>query len=382
MRRVNGIISKSRWQQDTVAFVVTAFRFADYGKSVSAGLLGRLIVVAASVRTSVSAAAKRMRRCPSGETVRKALHANLPASLAEQERRINDSLWQWIPKSFSKRPRTLAIDLHKRPYYGNRDQVPVRGGKKKKSSKWFWTWATVAVVEHGQRWTIAMTAVGPSDLLENVVERLLDYVEKAKIPAKMALLDREFYAGNVIAVLQDRGLSFLMPAIRRGNKQGPNGPTGTQRFFINGMTGFYEHTWKVRRNSNGREVTVRIACTSRAPNDRRVGPMVFAFGGLSARQLTWYRETYRRRFGIETSYRQLGESLALTTSKNLAVRMLLVAVALLLRNLWVWRNQQLTDTTVTLSVQLQQLALYFSNELGLILDFNATKPKCQPALNF
>ena len=44
---------------------------------------------------------------------------------------------------------------------------------------------------------------------------------------------------------------------------------------------------------------------------------------------------YRRRFGIETSYRLLGQSRAITTSRSPAIRLLYVGVALLLQDEWV-----------------------------------------------
>ena len=45
---------------------------------------------------------------------------------------------------------------------------------------------------------------------------------------------------------------------------------------------------------------------------------------------------YRRRFGIETSYRQLNEACIKTTTRNPILRLLFVGIALLLRNVWVW----------------------------------------------
>lgn len=263
MRQGNGTISRAQWQQDTAGAIVSIFRLSDFGRSVSAALLGRLLMMAACVGTSLSGAAGRSRRSPSAETVRKALLVNLPEDLAEMERRVNDGLLRWTPKAFFRRPRRLAIDLHQRPYYGRRKGVPVRGGKPKKGTKWFWTWATATVVEHGRRWTVAMTPVGPGDALEDVLARLLDHVERAKILVKMALVDREFYAARVIGVLQSRGVPFLMPAIRRGQLQGPKGPTGTQRFFQPGTAGFFEHSWTTRGKSNGQRVTVRIASVPR-----------------------------------------------------------------------------------------------------------------------
>src|SRR5471032_930325 len=129
MRQANVTISRAHWQQDTAASIVTTFQLTDFGRTVPALLLGKLIMMAACVGTSLSGAAHRTRRSPSGETVRKALLANLPEHLPNMERRINDSLRQLVPKAFFKRPRRLAIDLHLRPYYGQRQHVPVRGGK-------------------------------------------------------------------------------------------------------------------------------------------------------------------------------------------------------------------------------------------------------------
>lgn len=373
MRHAHGTISRTQWQQDIAASIVATFQLSDFGRSVSAALLGRLIIMAACIGTSLSGVTRRTRRSPSGETVRKALHANLSEHLPNMEQRINDSLRQLVPKAFFKRPRRLAIDLHLRPYYGQRQDVPVCGGKKKSGTKWFWTWATVAVVEHGQRWTVAMTQVTPTSALRDVLTRLLDYVKEAKICVKMVMIDREFYAADVIGVLQSRGVPFLMPAIRRGQLQGRNGPTGTQRFFEPNTVGFFEHTWTARGKSKGQRVTVRIACVRPKRGERRRRPMVFAFQGLSSQQLSWYREMYRRRFGIETSYRQLGEGLAQTTTKCTAWRMLLIAVALLMRNLWAWRNQCVRHGTVSLSLQLHPLNIQLSNELELILDFEIVK---------
>jgi hypothetical protein len=48
------------------------------------------------------------------------------------------------------------------------------------------------------------------------------------------------------------------------------------------------------------------------------------------------RETYRRRFGIETSYRQLNQSRSRTSTRDPLYRFLLVGLALFLRNLWQW----------------------------------------------
>ena len=48
------------------------------------------------------------------------------------------------------------------------------------------------------------------------------------------------------------------------------------------------------------------------------------------------RDLYRRRFGVESSYRQLGEARPRTSSRDGVVRLLWVAIGLIVRNAWVW----------------------------------------------
>lgn len=68
--------------------------------------------------------------------------------------------------------------------------------------------------------------------------------------------------------------------------------------------------------------------------------LLYATWGVRHRSLSWVRTTYRSRFGIETSYRQLHQARIRTSSRNPALRLLFVAVALILRNIWVWLHAE------------------------------------------
>src|SRR5207244_13407579 len=48
------------------------------------------------------------------------------------------------------------------------------------------------------------------------------------------------------------------------------------------------------------------------------------------------RQTYRQRFGIESSYRQLNQARIRTSSRSPLLRLLFVGLALVLRNVYVW----------------------------------------------
>jgi IS4 transposase len=64
-------------------------------------------------------------------------------------------------------------------------------------------------------------------------------------------------------------------------------------------------------------------------------------------------EAYRRRWGLETSYRTVGEILSKTTSPTFSVRLFYFLFAVALYNLWVLVNlllgpQHTTETTQTI----------------------------------
>ena len=51
------------------------------------------------------------------------------------------------------------------------------------------------------------------------------------------------------------------------------------------------------------------------------------------------RDLYRKRFGIESSYRQLGEGRPRTSCRDGVVRLLWVPLGLVVRNAWVWADR-------------------------------------------
>src|SRR5215475_15834548 len=64
--------------------------------------------------------------------------------------------------------------------------------------------------------------------------------------------------------------------------------------------------------------------------------------GLTHRPLPWSRATYRRRFGIASSYRQSHQARIRTSSRQPALRLLCMGVALVLRNVWVWLHAEVS----------------------------------------
>jgi hypothetical protein len=321
----------------------THLELQDHGPKCRAGLLLTLLFYAAARITSLSDACKRLRDAPSDEAARVALLATLPA-FAELERRLNHALAGGLPNALRKRPQRIAVDLVLIPYHGEPwdDPKEIVRSKPKSGTSHFHAYATAYVIRKGRRFTVALTHVTQGEPLEAVLQRLLRQAARAGVHPRLVLLDRGFYSVGVIRYLQAARYPFLMPAVARGRKPtDPRGPSGTQVFFTWTKSGWGTYTL---RNAQGRTATVSVCvkCRNYRGQWKRHGrqPLVYAFWGLDPPSFDWVKETYRKRFAIETTYRQLHQARIRTSTRNPVVRLLYMGVALVLRNVWVWLHLQ------------------------------------------
>jgi hypothetical protein len=311
----------------------------DHGPKCSASVLFAILCYAAARIGSIAAACAALRDAPTDQAIRDALLATLPEP-HELQRRINRALVGDLPQALRRRRQQLAIDLVLVPYHGQplEDESEVYRGQPKCGTSHFHAYATAYVVRKGQRSTVAMTFVHKGEAMDQVLQRLLRQAAKAGIKPRRLLLDRGFYSVAVIRYLQRARYPFLMPAVIRGRKADhPKGPSGTRVFQLRKRSGWGRHTV---RNAQKRSATVSICikCSNyrRQWNKRGRKTWVYAYGGLQPSSYRWVAETYRLRFGIESSYRQLHQARIRTCTRSPLLRMLYVGVALIMRNVWVW----------------------------------------------
>jgi hypothetical protein len=95
--------------------------------------------------------------------------------------------------------------------------------------------------------------------------------------------------------------------------------------------------------------------------------LVYATWGLSQRALHWIRPTYRSRFGIESSYRQSHQARIRTSSRQPALRLLVMAVALVWRHVWVWLHAEVMSQPRRGTRQLRPQSLRFARLLLWLL---------------
>lgn len=333
-------------QQQTIALLTHQLRPRDFSRRCTAVVLLSCLVLAAACQRSLAAVAALRPRCPCRETLRQALLATLP-DYQELLRRLPGLLRAALPRGLRRRrPRRrypLAIDLHGVPYY-KRGQAPpphVRKGRRLPGTSYSHQYATAALLRKGQYYTVALTPYAPDEDLAAVVRRLLQQAASNGFAPRYVLMDRSFWSTDVFRYLQRARYPFLIPVVARGKKPTtPGGPTGTQVFFHRCPSGRYPYRVA---NEQKQTAALTIVVQRRNHGGRRGkhGRYAWAWGLWRMRlsSLRWVRESYRRRFRIESSYRLLEAARGRTSSRAEGWRLWYVVVAVLLLNAWLqWRR--------------------------------------------
>ena len=129
------------------------------------------------------------------------------------------------------------------------------------------------------------------------------------------------------------------------------------RWIRRQAAGWYPHTLKNKK----RQVTIQVCVAYRTHKNRKDKKRVqqkLLFGAWKVSgNPTEIRERYRKRFGIESSYRQMRQAKIHTCTRKPHLRLVFVAIALVLRNLWVWLHATLLadGARETLTVRLERL---------------------------
>ena len=395
MRPHHPTLNRKQVHQSATRHLQNYVPMRDYKRKVSARTLWAVLLVAATGITSIHACCGRLEDIASEETIRKALIASIP-EFVELQRQLNRALAGRLPRTLRRRPQRLAIDLTLIPYHGEhfRDESEVYRSLAKQGTSHFHAYATAYVVLKGQRFTVALTAVTKGESMKDVLQRLLKQARSVGVKARLVLLDRGFYSVDVIRYLQAARQPFLMPAVIRGQKaDDPRGPSGTRLFAAKKKSGWFEYTIT---SSSKRTATVSIcvSCRNYRGQWKRHGrwALVYASWGVEGRSCMWVRETYRTRFGIESSYRQMNQARGRTTSRRPELRLLYVGLALLLRNEWVWLHFEVLSSPrrggrsinlerLRLRAMLHWLLQVIEETYGTIGETATERPLCSELLN-
>lgn len=331
-------VSSAEVHQWSLNWLLEAKLLKDHGWKCTAAVVWSLVLRAAAQMISLHAACRDLVNAPSEQALLNALEDGLPKTWPVLERRLNDALVNVPARSLRRRKWQIAIDWHLVPYYGepHRSRNELYYGKPRQGTSKFHAYATACIIYHGQRYTLALSWVRRHDTMVAVLTRLISRIRDLGVKIRCVLLDRAFFNVPVVEFLQGEQLPFLMPVMFRGRKpKKGRAKTGLHRIRQQGA-GWYSHTLK----NNKRQVQVRVCVTFRTHKNRKDGKQVkqkllFAAWRVKGKPKE-IRQRYRKRFGIESSYRQLRQARIYTCTRDPHLRLVFVAIALMLRNLWVW----------------------------------------------
>lgn len=338
MRSGTNDVNSCQAHQWALAWLLQADLLKTRGRVCTAVVVWSIVLRAAARMASIFAACQDLAHAPSSQAVFDALLAGLPKTLSVLERRLNASLTGHLPRRLRRRAWRVAIDWHLVPYYGqpNKSRNELYHSRPHLGTTKFHAYATACIVEYGQRYTLALTWVRKHESTTTVLRRLLAQIREIKLKIKRLLLDRAFFNTQVIELLQQQQLPFLMPVVVRGRKPKRGRRLTGLRHLQRQKAGWYSHV--LRRGKKEVKVSVCVAYRTyrrRGEKQRRSQKLLFAAWRVKGTP-TEIRERYRKRFGIEASYRQRRQARIYTCTRNPHLRLVFVAISLLLRNLWVW----------------------------------------------
>jgi putative transposase len=297
-------------------------------------LLNVLLGVAANRGTLESVCAD-LAGAPEAETIRTYFRDQLRVEdLAELERRLNAALAAEVPPRVWRQAQDVAIDFQDRPYYGKTPQAQglwVRGYARDGTTR-FYRVATAYVMLKNLRVTLAIRFVLPDEATVTVVADLRECLKTLGIRVACLFLDKGFESIALMDYLTRQGQPAVIACAIRGK-------TGGTRALCRGNKSYrtaYTFHGPAPTAFTAELAVCRVFTTAKRTRrlKRRAEWLI-----LILIQLDWSpcqaRRQYRRRFGIESSYRCTGQVRGWTTSPNPVYRFLLIAVSFVLLNVWV-----------------------------------------------
>lgn len=288
-----------------------------------------ILLKASAECSSIEAVCADLADTADSNTVREYLNQTLNTEkLRQQEEQANAALVECIPSGLDRTDVELAIDFHDEPFYGK--QTATRKltcrGQAKKGTTHFVRIATAYMIWRQVRLTLAVRYVLPEEDSLETLKILLERLQTLGFSAKVLYLDKGFASTAIVNYLTAQKQPAIIANPIRGKK-------GGTRALCRGRSSYKTlYTF-----SDGTQALLAMKA-SLVPD--RSGKRRRKWLSFIVILLDWSVDKiynrYRRRFGVECSYRLLRRVRATTTSRNPVFRFFLLSIGLILVNAWVF----------------------------------------------
>lgn len=311
------------------------------GYSCNRQIVSDMVVKASVTGKAIEGTCNSLQNAPSGMTVRNYLNKALPVEqLSEIEHKMQVQLRSDLPNRLWKKQLDLAIDFHDEPFYGKSAMLRNHACRREahQGTTWFYRVATVYVIHHQIPYTLGIVFVLPKYSVLDVLKALLEQVETLNLRIRRLCLDKGFSCQEVITFLKDKPYETIIACPIRGKKGGTRSLCKGRKSYLTDFT---------FRSGQANAYTASLAVVrtyQKRRGKRRAIWLLYVLVNVKTNNPHTIRTRYRTRFGIESSYRCMRQTHAMTTSRNPAVRFFLLGIAFLIINLWSilrWRYCQI-----------------------------------------
>lgn len=223
----------------------------------------------------------------------------------------------------TRSPVVLALDGHDKPYYGERDLQYITGSKPKQGTAYFEHWETIEIVTGAPKLALGLHLRRALEQQTDIVEEL---VRKARerVEIGLLMLDRGYFSSEIMTLLDGLKVRWLMPAVRN--------PKLKQSVLEHYLKGEFVFDYEMNAGYGFRIFFFR--------EDDDFVVFATSMRNVSESEVWFYAELYRKRWNIETGYRDKNGFLIPTRSRKEGFRILRFVLSCLLYNLWVFfRNE-------------------------------------------
>ena len=272
-------------------------------------------------------------KMPTGETLLDYVKAmTCGEMLADAEAQVDCCVKQLKMKGLRFKNVALAFDWHDEPYYGK--PVPgMVGTQPKRGTCYAFSFLTASILTPGRRLVVCIVPLSSREGLSELVLGLIARIQRRVNRIGYVAFDNGFQSSELIEELQKRRISFILP-LRDTVK-------------LERRRRWMRYATRFKYRTEGVEVDVVEAQDAK-------GRRYFLATNMAASPKRLLR-LYKRRWGIETSYRKIGEFLPKTTSRSWVVRVFNFIFACLIYNAWVVLNARATKPLTTIALKLNYI---------------------------
>lgn len=243
-------------------------------------------------------------------------------------------------------PVWIAFDEHRQPFYGQPTPWTTLGKKIHGTNQAHAVLSAEALAQ-GQRFTLALEPVTPFAKANDKLETALAAVRARRVPVAGVLLDRGFYAVDVLLTLEAAQVRYIVQTGKSKRVKAAIEACRDRAVPVQVPGGQVErvavvHGHEVQSKTGSVETTLVLAYREDEDGKEEVGAWVTN----AVRDVDEAAERvalYRKRWGIETGYRVKRQARGKTVSRSVAVRLLFLVLSFLVYNAWALMCWSLRD---------------------------------------